>query len=214
MSMSVIEVMRRLIDPVKRRLQMVASRAIINLVNDAGKIQLVQASMLATELQDNIERFQEFGFTSVPLPGAQAVVICMGGNRAHPIIVAVDDPKYRKLGLQGGETAIYNSHGDYILLKKTGEIQIVCSTKVSVTTPLAEFSSNVTIDGNLLVDGNIVTVGSVLAPGGVSASATPPVPGELTDGVGEMSGLRTIYNSHTHVENNIPGSTNVPTQLM
>jgi phage gp45-like len=52
---------------------------------------------------------------------AEAVVLFVGGLRDHPLVVSVDDRRYRKTGLAAGEVALYNHQSVYLLLK-TGQV--------------------------------------------------------------------------------------------
>lgn len=106
-----------LLAPVRRRLDNMIARAVVTLVDDTKKLQVLQLSVLADETRDGCERFQEYGFTSVPVAGAEAVVVFVSGYRDHPLVLAVDDRTKRKTGLQPGEVAIYNHQGGYLLVK-------------------------------------------------------------------------------------------------
>lgn len=184
-----IDQVRALLEPVARRALLAIGRAVVNAVDDSGKRQYMQITALAGEDKAEVERLQNYGFTSVPEAGAQAVMVCVGGNRDHPLVVAADDPRYRKSGLQPGEVAVYSRWGDYIHFKRGGGIElytdtltIKASSKVRVETPLFD------------------------------------VTGDITDRCDEpdhfsMRGMRTIFNTHTHKENN-SGDTDTPTQTM
>jgi len=112
--------LRRFIAPLVRRVMLTVSRGQLGTVDDAGGLQRTQVTMLAGEVRDNVERVQPFGFSSVPLPGAECLVICVGGNRDHPVVVNVDDRRYRPAGLQAGEVCIYSPLTDHrITLKRT-----------------------------------------------------------------------------------------------
>ncbi len=74
-----------------RKLRLMVARAVVNLVNDANGLQLLQVSALADETRDGVERAQNYGLTSVPLPGATVVMVAVAGSRDHLMAVAVDD---------------------------------------------------------------------------------------------------------------------------
>lgn len=169
-------------------LKLQIARAVVKLVNDAGGLQTIQASLLADEVKDDAEHFQHYGFTSVPLAGAEALAFSVGGNRGHLVIHGVDDRRNRLKGLLPGEVAIYTDQGDKIVLKRDGHIEVTASTEVKVTAPVVK------IIGDLQVQGSI--------------SAT----GQVSDVNGSMQEMRGVYNGHTHPETG--ATTSAPNQAM
>ena len=110
----------RLIRPLKRRVFLMVSRAVIKIINDAEGIQKLQLVGYDGELHEGVERFQEYGFTSHPKSGAEAVVVAVAGNRGHSLVIALDDRKFRLKSLQPGEMAIYDDLGQKVHLKRDG----------------------------------------------------------------------------------------------
>jgi phage baseplate assembly protein V len=103
---------------VARRVQMMLARAVLAGVSDAGGLQVLQLRLMAEEVKDGVERVQQYGLTSVPHAGAEAVVLFAGGNRDHGIVVAIDDRRYRLRGLANGEVALYDDQGQSIVLRR------------------------------------------------------------------------------------------------
>ena len=128
---------------VAARVRLAIGRVVLGLVNDAAKLQAVQVTVRAGEVRDRAEHFQHYGFTSVPLPGAEGIGLAVGGSTDHMVVINIDDRRYRKTGLLPGEVAIYTRWGDYILIKE-GEIVIKHATKVTIDTPLVHFTGTVT----------------------------------------------------------------------
>ena len=93
---------------------------------DEAGIQRLQVAMLANEVRDDVRRVQQYGLTSHAPAGSEAVVVCVGGNRDRPLVIAVDDGGTRKRGLMPGEVAVYNARGDYLHLKADGEVELTC----------------------------------------------------------------------------------------
>lgn len=122
-----LQQLSHLLRPLRVQLQNMVARAVVQVVNDSAKLQGVQLGVLDGEDIDDGERFQQYGFTSVPMPGAEAVVVFPGGDRGHPLVVAVDDRRYRLTGLTGGEVAIYHKDGAKVLLKDGGDIEITAA---------------------------------------------------------------------------------------
>ena len=104
-----MKTVERLLWPLWRRIKLMIGRAVlIVLVDDSLKMQALQVSAASRrETLDDVERFQDYGFTSHPHVGAEAVLLSVGGMRQHPIVVAVDDRRYRVIGLEIGEVALY-----------------------------------------------------------------------------------------------------------
>lgn len=114
-------------DPLRRiaaRVANIAARGVVQLVNDAKKLQLVQLGVLEDEDVDDGEHFQPYGFSSVPLVGAEAVVVFPGGDRGHPLVVAVSDRRYRPTGGQPGEVTVYNHTGAKVRITKDGDLEL------------------------------------------------------------------------------------------
>ena len=135
--------LNKAMQPVRDRIKMMVARGVLKAISDSGGVQTIQAGLLADELKDGIERFQNYGFTSHPHAGAEAAIMFMGGNRDHGICVAVDDKRYRIKGLQGGEVAIYDDLGTKIVLKRGNEVEITASTKVKIITPRLEVTGDI-----------------------------------------------------------------------
>jgi phage gp45-like len=113
----VIRTVNKLLAPLRNQLANLVARAVVQLVNDGAKLQVVQLGVLEGETRAGCERFQEYGFTSVPLPGAEAVVLFVGGRRDHALVVAVDDRRHRPTDLEAGDSALYHHAGPRVLAK-------------------------------------------------------------------------------------------------
>src|SRR4030095_16989297 len=112
-----------------RRVAMTTTRGRMALVDDKKKLQQVQLQLLADETKDNVERFQQYGFTSVSLEGAEALAIFLGGGRDHAIVVAIDDRRHRLTELKPGDVAIYNDTGAKIVIGRDRTITISCDKR-------------------------------------------------------------------------------------
>lgn len=122
-----------------------AFRGVLHLVKSADNIQKVQASGLADETLQDVELMQHFGFTSVPPANTQAVILPIGGQTSHGIVIATENGSFRVKNLQGGEVAVYDESGSSIVLKKGRLIEIDCdvlkikaASKVDISSPLVK----------------------------------------------------------------------------
>lgn len=110
---------------ISRRLRLLVSRGVVNFVNDSLKQQNLQVSILADETADDVERFQNYGHTSVPPAGSEAIVLAVGGVRQHLVAIAVDNRGARLGDLESGDSALYHLEGHKVLLTKDGVIRVV-----------------------------------------------------------------------------------------
>ena len=65
---AIVSLIKQFLAPLRRALTATVSRGIVTLVTDTLTMQNVQAELLADEVQDDIEHFQEYGFTSCSAP--------------------------------------------------------------------------------------------------------------------------------------------------
>lgn len=180
-----IQAIAKMTEDMRGKINLMIGRALLAAVNDAGAIQTAQAQLLADEVQDDAERVQTYGLTSVPHEGAEAVVVFVGGNRDHGLIIAVEDRRYRLTGLAAGEVALYDDLGQKVHLTRAGIVVDGAGLPVTVqNTPSVTLQTADTYTtGNLHVAGNIVAQGDISDHGNKS-----------------MAGMRTTYNGHTHTD--------------
>ena len=117
------EFFEQMIRPLRNRVYNIVSRAVIEIVKDSETMQTVKLNILADEPRDDIERFQNYGFTSVPPSGSEAIVVACLGNRDNLVVIACDDRRVRKKDLVPGDSAMYNSKGEFWHLKDNGTLE-------------------------------------------------------------------------------------------
>lgn len=176
--MMTMDQVARMIAPLQRRVMLMMGRGVVGPVTDNGGLQTMQLTLLEGEVRDDVERVQNYGLSANPLPGSDCIVICAGGNRDHPVIIALDDRRYRPDGGAPGEVTLYThlaggAGGHRITLKadQSVEIQalkvvIKAVEKVRIEAPLLEVTGEVK---------------DLCDAGGVP-----------------MSAMRAAYNAHTH----------------
>ncbi|BFU64704.1 phage baseplate assembly protein V [Rodentibacter abscessus] len=199
--------MRRLNQAIQQKAQNVtngirqAFRGILNLVQSADNIQKVQISGLADETLQDVELMQHFGFTSVPPANTQAVIIPIGGQTSHGIVIATENGAFRVKNLQGGEVAVYDESGSSIVLKQGKLIEIDCDTlkikatnKVAISSPLVETDQVFTAQGQINGNGGMAIKGG----SGASFSGNMSQTGGsiTTDGDVTASGKSLINHLH------------------
>ncbi len=156
-------------DRLARRVNNMVARAVVWMVDDSTKLQQVQVSLQADEVRI-AERFQQYGFSSVPLSESEAVLLFPAGLRDHVLAICVDDRRYRPTDRPAGEVGLYNHLAIYVRLKNDGSIEVLANTKVDITapevivhastkvrleTPLVEMPGDLTVSGNTTCSGTV-----------------------------------------------------------
>ncbi len=166
-----------LLDPIRREARLIVTRCLINLIDDSEDIQLAQLDGLDGETRDEIEHFQPFGLASNVPAGSEGVLLSVGAVRSHGILINCGHRQYRLTGLATGDVALYDAHGQSVMLTAAGirissavalqmdapEVDITANS-MSIDVDQVNFSGSVSISNNLTVDGN-----SVLGEGATKA---------------------------------------------
>lgn len=189
----------KLTAPLARRVRLMARRAVVKLIYDDVKMQELQVELFAGEVRDRVERWEDYGFTSHPISGAEALVLALGGSSDHSAVIKVADRRYRLVSLEPGEVALYDDLGQSVVLKRgriaeitTDILRINAATRVELLTPLVQYAG--ALDGTgQMGTGDMSTVGDV------------------SDHTRSMADDREIYNTHTHPGDS-GGTTGSPNQ--
>lgn len=149
-----VEDVRKIVEPIHRRVMLLFARAKIEKVDDTGSTQHLQVSALTNEVLDNLDRCGIYGVTSNALPGASSIVLFSGGDRSNGVVIATEDNRYRVRNLQSGEVAIYNHTGTMILLKSDGTIEISGGDVKVMNSDVQVLSGNVEVhSGDVIASG-------------------------------------------------------------
>lgn len=127
----------RVVAPLRRKVESMVVRGVVAIANDALKAQGVQVTLGVGDIRDS-ERFQDYGFTSAPLPGAECIAVAVGGDASHPIILRIEDRRFRLTGLLSGEVAMYDNQGQKILLGQGNTVRVETLGTVTVVAPKVE----------------------------------------------------------------------------
>ncbi|WP_104036638.1 phage baseplate assembly protein V [Vibrio jasicida] len=153
----------KLLNQMKRRIQLTVDRAIVTTVNNTLKRQNLQLTVLQGEDVDSVERFIDYGLISYPPDGSEAIVACPGGNRNSMVAISVDDKATRHKDGEPGDSGLYHLEGHLFILTKEGvfnlsgkRFNLHLDTEVVITTPsLVINADDTTINGNLKVTGEV-----------------------------------------------------------
>ena len=195
--------MRRLNKQIKQTAQNVAHdvrqafRGVLNLIKSADEIQKTQVSALADETLQDVEFMQQFGFTSVPPAGTQAVIIPVGGRTTHGIVIATENGAYRIKALKDGEVAIYDQSGSSITLKQGRIIEVDCDQfNVNCKTYQVTAATSAKFDTPTLETSQVLTAqGQINGNGGMAVQG-----GNVTQTGGDLTSNGVSLQNHTHLE--------------
>ncbi|APX70099.1 MULTISPECIES: phage baseplate assembly protein [unclassified Brucella] len=158
----------------------IVRRVVLKNINDDGETQTASVEVAPGIWRDKVEIMQPYGLaTSAPEDGALALAVAIGGNEDDIVLLPVGNPSARMGGLKPGETALYNQHGDGILVGADGTINIQAGAPIvlkigGVTVTIS--AGGVDIDGGtvrndgVVIDKTHIHIGVV--PGG--GTSGPP----------------------------------------
>jgi phage baseplate assembly protein V len=109
-----------MLQPLSMRQRNMVARAQLLLVDDGKKLQSLQVAV--PETVPDGEHYQPYGFSSVPLAGAEGVALFPSGDRGHPLVIVMSDRRYRPTGGEPGEVTVYNNTGASMTITKDGDI--------------------------------------------------------------------------------------------
>ncbi|MCM2493406.1 phage baseplate assembly protein V [Burkholderia glumae] len=201
------------------RIRNLFGRGRITLVDDSGPVQIVQLRMNGLEVPAGRFRVPEFGFSSNPPIGSDAVAGHVAGDRSAGVVVGTNHQQSRPRGLSPGESILYSQDGKSVYLKN-GAIVVEAKGQDVVVNDAANVTWTCSGDFKIVAGGKF----SVVAPGG-SDFDTPMLAstGDMQDNTETnsetMKAMRELYDTHTHDVQEVQGGestivSNVPNQQM
>lgn len=207
-----------------------ALRGLLIGLDRSKPVQLASLAGLMGEELKGVELFQHFGFTSAPPAGAQLVVLPLGHRTSAAVLVASEHGDYRFTLDADGEACLYNQWGDFVHMRADRTIHLQAQAKVLIDTDEVEInaassvvintadmtvnaSGSVSLNTPTVAASDDVTVGatldvaeSIAAGTSIDAGTDITAVGQIADSAGAktMSGMRGIFDAHTHPENNSP----------
>lgn len=198
------ELMKRYIDrelaPVRRRLRSMANRAQVTGVVESLQRQNLQLQIENDEAVDDIERFQNYGMTSHPPVGSEAVVMALKGSLDQRVAVAVEKKDLRPKG-EPNDVIVYHAEGHNMRLTSNGKI-IVTATDVifNASNSFRIISPENIIQGPLHVTGGISTDLGIFAASGITSNG-------IIRGLDFIAGdISYLGHRHYDAENRLTGT--------
>ncbi len=91
--MDIYRYIEKALNSLRRRIVGMLSRALVTGIVEDLQRQNLQVKIHSDESCDNIERFQNYGTSSYPPEGSEAILAALGGNLGNLVAIAVEDKK-------------------------------------------------------------------------------------------------------------------------
>lgn len=160
----------RLIKPLRDRVLTMFSRGLVESSDDTTAMQLLKISMLDDELKEEVEHLHPYGLSfNCPTDGSEVVVGCVGGDRDSALAVVVGNSKYRIKELKSGEVCLYSQHGQTILLKEDGSIELTPKDgKDFVVNSKTKFKKDIDVTGKITASSDIASTSGDVKAGSIT----------------------------------------------
>lgn len=204
--------MNQMFERMQRAITALVGRGRVKYVNDGGVVQEMQVVMNGLETPDNRYRVAEFGLTSNPPVGSDAIALHVSGDRSAGVVIGTNHQPSRPTGLQSGETMLYSQDGKYVYMTASGGIVVEAKGQPVTVNDASNVTCNasgtltvnapsIVLNGNVQINGNIGQSGAGGAKG--TASFTAPI---TAPDVNLPNGS---VNGHNHYVPAAPGTSNV-----
>ena len=162
------------------------SRARLTGADGDRPLRVIQVKGLASDVRDDVEHVEPYGFTAEPIVGAEALIASIGGDRDHTVGIVVADRRFRPRGLKPGEACLYDDLGRRVFLLRDRVLIEGANSPIDITT-----SAEIRMHGSkLIVDAPIETTSTIVAKGDITDCSA--------SGGRSMASMRSTYNGHTH----------------
>ena len=139
----------------QRIMHMVKTGTITNKINTDNTIQACQVtSVQGQEVHNDRPMYGNWGMTSVPPTGSQAITLAGYGLNNNKIVVATHDVNTHPQNLKEGEVQMYDTKGQCIYLQDQTAITVKANNEVTITIGDTEMvtirSGSLTVNKSLL----------------------------------------------------------------
>lgn len=146
----VAAIVRKMVGPLKARVDGMIVRTVLGAVSDSGGFQVVRVSDL-DELLDRVEHLQQGGVSHHALADAEGLLLKVSGRRNHPVAILCSNRNARPKNIAPGETILYivggANAGTKVHCKANGEVwlgsQSVDTDFVALAAKVDDFISRI-----------------------------------------------------------------------
>ena len=192
-------------------------------LDDANNTQTLQVELMADEVFEDVERVQNYGFSSNPSKGG-VYGFKVGGKSNQLVVVVINDDTDRVRLENADDVAVYHREGHKIVLTQDGVIRISCkkiigdaeeSADINTIEATVTASGSVTVDtptttitGDTTIEGALTVNGATALGGGGTVTGDLHITGKSTADEDHVSnGVSGAYHDH---KDSIGGTTTEP----
>lgn len=136
-------------------LRLMVGRCVVMDTRTENGEMLADLELIAGEKRRGVEFLQQFGFSSRPMGDVSGLALFVGGNRDNGILIATNaDGKSPEL--KKGEVCLFSPHGQKILLKEDGSVEVSAAAGKKI-----KLVNDVECSGNFDCTGNVKATGDV-----------------------------------------------------
>lgn len=178
-------------------------KGLIHLVDGIAKqLQTCKISGLAGEVAENIPRFQNFGFSSIPVEsndgkGAEVIIADLG-SADRRVIIATDDRRYRPRTGNPGDVCIYGIKDDPKAPHALSTQRLTLLNDGSAILNIGDAQLHILPSGEITLKGNLNLTGNLQVTGNISSTGTLHNNGT------------NVGSTHTHINGGGTGNSGVP----
>jgi phage baseplate assembly protein V len=154
---------------IKQAVADLVRRGRVTKVDDGSPLQKVNVDVRVGVIDTGVERYQNYGFSSVPNtadPLLGVEITCNG----HRFVVALDSLQ-RPVGGEPGDVLVWHREGHFVRLTKDKVIGLECETMNMDFTQL-NMNGNVTHNGNMTHNGDTTHTGNTDQTGNTTQTGT------------------------------------------
>lgn len=130
-------------------LRLMVGRCVVMATRTENGEMLADLELIAGEKRRGVEFLQQFGFSSRPMGDVSGLALFVGGNRDNGILIATNadgkNPELKK-----GEVCLFSPHGQKILLKEDGSVEVSAAAGKVIT-----LANDVECNGNFKANGDV-----------------------------------------------------------
>lgn len=167
--MSENSILTAAINRLYRQVLLMIGRGRLTLTDDSGVVQYDQVRLGENELRDNVPNVQQYGFSSNPPVGTDAILAFIAGDRSNGCIIATNNQTYRIKNLMQGGVAVYDMYGNKIIMDQTG---IRLNSPISFASDVNGYGQRITYNGGASWTIDSYTIGATVTTN--SHAINPP----------------------------------------